>query len=85
IESNAIDSQIPSVSKILESLYALRVINPKDVSYVIESEARSALDENRLDKSIQMISMLSMSCRSVALDPVFHQLICDIVAYAEKF
>src|SRR2546427_8619786 len=32
-----------------------------------------------------MISMLSMSCRSVALDPVFHQLICDIVAYAEKF
>lgn len=74
-----------SIGGILHSLQALRVIDPCDVSGIVASEARSALDENRLDISIKIISTLSMVRLPVSTDLALHQLICEMVAYAEKF
>jgi hypothetical protein len=74
-----------SIGRILDSLQAIQVLDPGDVSCIVASEARSELDENRLDVSIKIISTLSKVRLSVSPDLALHQLICDIVAYAEKY
>ena len=85
LDSTDTSHQKISVGKLLSSLHALRIIHPTDVSSIIASEARSALNGRQPDRCIQILSVLSSHSCFVPLNMTLHQLICDIVAYAETF
>lgn len=84
-KDNTIYSQGDSVATILDSLNALRALDSNDISFIITSEARSELENNRPDKSINILSMLSIIRQPILPDLAMHQLICEIVAYAEIY
>ena len=77
--------QKSSVDNLLRSLHALNIIHPADIISIVESEARAALSERQLDKCIQILSVLCIHKGPISLNITLHQLICDIVAYAENF